>query len=85
VHLRGEQGIPEPFERQSGFESEPTLPVQGSRESGHHQFRVREREPTLTVQGSRESRHGQSRVRERADHGLRRKPAGEAALVHRTG
>ena len=64
--LRGEQGIPAPLESQSGFESERTQPVKGSRESRHCQSRVRERadtaspgferERTPPVQGSRESR-----------------------------
>jgi len=95
VDPRGQQGSPAPLEMQSGFESEPKLPVQGSRESGHRQFRVRERadkaspgfegEQTPLFKGSREIRHGQFRVRERGDHGLSRKPVGEAALVHRTG
>jgi hypothetical protein len=127
VQLRGEQGSPAPLERQSGFEIEPTPPVQRSKLSRHRQSRVQERadtaspgferEQTPPVQGSRESRHCQSRVRERADtaspgferertppvqgsresgylqfrvregadHGLRRKPAEEAALLHQTG
>jgi len=89
------QGSRESGDRQFRVEREPTLLVQRSRESGHRQFRVRERadtaspgfegEQTPLFQGSRESRHGQFRVRERADHGLKREPAGEAALVHRTG
>ena len=68
MQLRGEQGSPAPLDRQSGFEREPTLPVQGSRESGHRQFRVRERadtaspgfkgEQTRLVQGSREQTTG---------------------------
>jgi len=95
-HLRGNQGSRERADTASlGFERERTLPVQDSRESGHRQFRARERadtaspgfegEQTPLFQVSRESRHGQFRVRERAEHGLKRKPAEEAALVHRTG
>jgi len=56
-----------------GFERERTPPVQGSRESRHCQSRVQGRADTV------------SSGFERADHGLKRKPAGEAALVHRTG
>ena len=54
MHLRGEQRSPAPLERQSGFleradaassgfEIEPTPPVQRSRETRHRQFGVRER------------------------------------------
>ena len=43
MHLRREQGSLAPLERQSGFEIEPTPPVQLPRESGNRQFRVRVR------------------------------------------